>query len=93
VWKLKLIYFISPCRKGYFKPKTINHQSVKSVKKHVTNNYDNSYWSLFDIALFSAFEQTLSSHVILRVRIDSYSMFLNIHRSGVPTVLAWPVPL
>ena len=31
VWKLKLIYFISPCRKGYFKPKTINYQSVSSL--------------------------------------------------------------
>ena len=34
VWKLKLIYFIFPCRKGYFKPKTINHQSVKASLRH-----------------------------------------------------------
>ena len=31
VWKLKLIYFISPCWNSYFKSKTINHQSVQKT--------------------------------------------------------------
>ena len=36
----------------------------------------------FFIALFSALEQTLRSHVILHECIAFYSVFLNIHRSG-----------
>ena len=46
----------------------------------------------FFIALFSTLEQTLRSHVILHECIAFYSTFLNIHRSGVLTALAWLVP-
>ena len=44
------------------------------------------------IALFSALEQTLRSHVILHEWIAFHSMFLNIHQSGVLTTLTWLVP-
>ena len=53
----------------------------------------------FSIALFSALEHSLHSHVILHEWPDFYcawpafySAFLNIHRSGVFTPLAWLVP-
>ena len=46
----------------------------------------------FRIALFSASEQALCSDVILHERTTSYSAFLNIHRSGVLTALAWLLP-
>ena len=35
---------------------------------------------------------SLRSHVILHERLAFYSAFLNIHRSGVLTALAWLVP-
>ena len=52
--------------------------------------------SLLLIALYSAIlrsrADSLRSHVILHERIAFYSAFLNIHRSGVLTALAWLVP-
>ena len=48
------------------------------------------------IVLYSAIlrsrADSLRSHVILHERIAFYSAFLNIHRSGVLTALAWLVP-
>ena len=46
----------------------------------------------FYIALFSALEHSLRSRVILLERLAFYSAFLNIHRSGALTALAWLVP-
>ena len=46
----------------------------------------------FYIVLFSALEQIQCSDVILHEWLAFYSPFLNIHRSGVLTALAWLVP-
>ena len=45
----------------------------------------------FYIALFSALEHSLRSHVMLHEWITFYSAFLNIHRSGAVTALSWLV--
>ena len=49
-------------------------------------------WSLLYIAIPCSQAGSLCSHVILHERTAFYSMLLNIHRSGVLTVLAWLVP-
>ena len=50
------------------------------------------YWSLLYSTIFRSWANSLHSHVILHVWTAFYSAFLNIHRSGVLTVLAWLVP-
>ena len=52
------------------------------------------YWSLLYSAVLRCWADSLRSHVILHEWIASffYSAFLNIHRSGVLTTLAWLVP-
>ena len=50
------------------------------------------YWSLLYSAILRSWADSLHSHVILHERIAYYSAFLNIHRSGVLTALAWLVP-
>ena len=51
------------------------------------------YWSLFLYsAILRSWADSLRSHVILHEWIAFYSAFLNIHRSGVLTALAWLVP-
>ena len=50
------------------------------------------YWSLLYSAILRSWADSLRSHVILHERIAYYSAFLNIHRSGVLTALAWLVP-
>ena len=50
------------------------------------------YWSLLYSAVPRSWAGSLCSHVILHEWIAFYSAFLNIHRSGVLTALAWPVP-
>ena len=50
------------------------------------------YWSLLYSAILRSGADSLRSHVILHEWIAFYSAFLNIHRSGVFTVLAWLVP-
>ena len=50
------------------------------------------YWSLLYSAILRSWADSLRSHVILHEWIAFYSAFLNIHRSGVLTVLAWLVP-
>ena len=50
------------------------------------------YWSLLYSAILRFQADSLRSHVILHEWIDFYSAFLNIHRSGVLTALAWLVP-
>ena len=50
------------------------------------------YWSLLYSAVLRSWADSLHSHVILHEWIAFYSTFLNIHRSGVLTVLAWLVP-
>ena len=46
----------------------------------------------FYIALFSALEQTHCARMWFYMSEQQYSAFLNIHRSGVLTALAWLVP-
>ena len=56
-----------------------------------TMNY--YYWSLLYSAILHSRADSLRSHVILHCEcIAFYSTFLNIHRSGVLTALAWLVP-
>ena len=50
------------------------------------------YWSLLYSAILRFRADSLRSHVILHEWIAFYSAFLNIHWSGVLTVLAWLVP-
>ena len=50
------------------------------------------YWSLLYSAILRSWADSLRSHVILHEWIAFYSAFLNIHRSGVLTALAWLVP-
>ena len=50
------------------------------------------YWSLLHSAILRSRADSLRSHVILHGWIAFYSAFLNIHRSGVLTALAWLVP-
>ena len=50
------------------------------------------YWSLLYSAILHSWADSLRWHVILHEWIAFYSAFLNIHRSGVLTALAWLVP-
>ena len=50
------------------------------------------YWSLLYSAIPRSWAGSLRSHVILHEWIAFYSAFLNTHRSGVLTALAWLVP-
>ena len=50
------------------------------------------YWSLLYSAVLRCWEDWLRSHVILHEWTAFYSAFLNIHRNGVFTALAWLVP-
>ena len=50
------------------------------------------YWSFLYSAIPRSWAGSLHSHVILHEWIAFYSAFLNIHRSGVLTALAWLVP-
>ena len=50
------------------------------------------YWSFLYSAILRSWVDSLHSHVILHEWIAFYSVFLNIHRSGVLTELAWLVP-
>ena len=50
------------------------------------------WWSLLYIAILRSRADSLRSHVVLREWLAFYSVFLNIHRSGVLTALAWLVP-
>ena len=49
------------------------------------------YWSLLYSAVLRFQADSLRSHVILHEWIAFYSAFLNLHRSGVRTALAWLV--
>ena len=49
-------------------------------------------WSLLHIAILRSGADSLCSLVILHEWLALYSAFLNIHRSGVLTALAWLVP-
>ena len=49
------------------------------------------YWSLLYSAILRSWADSLHSHVILHEWIAFYSAFLNIHRGGVLTALAWLV--
>ena len=50
------------------------------------------YWSLLYSTVLRSRADSLRLHVILCEWIAFYSAFLNIHRSGVLTALAWLVP-
>ena len=50
------------------------------------------YWLLLYSAILRSQADSLRSHLILHEWIAFYSAFLNIHRSGVLTALAWLVP-
>ena len=50
------------------------------------------YWSFLYSAILRPRADSLRSHVILHEWIAFHSAFLNIHRSGVLTALAWLVP-
>ena len=50
------------------------------------------YWSLLYSTILRSWAYSLRSHVILHEWIAFYNAFLNIHRSGVLTALAWLVP-
>ena len=52
----------------------------------------NCCWSLLYSAILRSRADSLRSHVILHEWIAFDSVFLNIHRSGVLTALAWLVP-
>ena len=60
------------------------HHNKFHHKKH--NYY---YWSLLYSAILRCWADSLRSHVTLHEWIAFYSAFLNIHQSGVFTVLAW----
>ena len=60
------------------------------VKLMQHNNH--YYWSLLYSAILRSRADSLRSHVILHQWIAFSSTFLNIHRSGVLTALAWLVP-
>ena len=49
-------------------------------------------WSLLYSTILRFRADSLHSHVILHEWIAFYSAFLNIHRSGILTALAWLVP-
>ena len=55
--------------------------------KHAYNYY--YYWSLLYSTILRSWADSLHLHVILHEWIAFYSTFLNIHRSGVLTALAW----
>ena len=50
------------------------------------------WWLLLYSAILRSRADSLRSHVILHAWLAFHSTFLNIHRSGVLTVLAWLVP-
>ena len=56
------------------------------------NKGDDIYWSFLYSAVLRCWADSLRSHVILHEWIAFYSAFLNIHRSGVLTALAWLLP-
>ena len=58
-------------------------------QEEVQNYY---YWSLLYSTILRSRADSLRSHVILHEWIAFYGAFLNIHRSGVLTALAWLVP-
>ena len=66
--------------------------SGESVSKRRTL-WECCCWSLLYSDILRSRVDSLLSHVILREWIVFYSAFLNIHRSGALTGLAWLVPL
>ena len=64
-------------------------EHIKALNNNNNNYY---YWSLLYIAILRSWADSLRSHVSLHEWIAFYSVFLNIHRSGVLTALAWLVP-
>ena len=50
------------------------------------------WWLLFYSAVLRSRADSLRSHVILHEWLAFYSMFLNMHRSGVLKALAWLLP-
>ena len=79
---------------------TSRQQCLSAVKekhcgKRISANVDQiNYWLMIAyMPLFSAlWADSLRSHAILHEWLAFYSAFLNIHRSGVLTALAWLVP-
>ena len=59
---------------------------------HTRDLCSSTCWSLLYSAVLRSGADSLLSHVILQEWLDFYSAFLNIHRSGVLTVLTWLLP-
>ena len=74
--------------KTYFR--YLHYLQVCSLYEQVKSVY--SYWSLLYSAILRSRADSLRSHVILHEWTAFHSAFLNIHRSGVLTALAWLVP-
>ena len=74
---------------------TVNHISSSDVRRWIIKKKKKEayyYWSLLYSSMLRSWADSLRSHVILHEWIAFYSAFLNIHRSGVLTALAWLVP-
>ena len=82
---LHITYSISEVG-GLWKRQTAPAACTKKTKTYVL------YWSLLYSAILRSWADSLRSHVILHEWIAFNSAFLNIHRSGVLTALAWLVP-
>jgi len=66
--------------------------AISACSVYTIQHYYYYYWSLLYSAVLRSRADSLRSHVILHEWIDFKSAFLNIHRSGVLTALAWLVP-
>ena len=87
---LHITYSISEVD-GLWKRQTAPAACTKKTKTYVLY-CTVLYWSLLYSAILRSWADSLRSHVILHEWIAFYSAFLNIHRSGVLTALAWLVP-
>ena len=70
----------------------ISQQYGKLHSKQYVNYSSWWWWLLLYSAILRSRADSLRSHVILHEWLAFYSAFLNIHRSGVLTALAWLVP-
>ena len=68
------------------------HLTTSDTFDNVCVHYYYYYWSLLYSAILRSQADSLRLHVILLEWIAFYCAFLNIHRSGVLTALAWLVP-
>ena len=75
------------------RPSPINVLKLRQIASDDRSQaYGCCCWSLLYSAVLRSPADSLRSHVILHEWLAYYSAFLNIHRSGVLTAMAWLVP-